>query len=241
MVAQQLLTRWTAICDSLRRGARVVRYAADRLWHRQRQRVAGRRLERLRPRSVLVVCHGNLCRSPYAEHRLRALLPGGPRRNVTIASAGFLAAGHVPPANAVLAAAGLGIDLTGHRSRQLSAELIRGADLVLVMEPEQRHAILSVHRRSAATIMLLGDFDPEPISTRAIPDPYGRSVEAFVAVYRRIDRCVAVAARALGAAPWRRTPRPTEVSTGAVEGQPVYRGGWAGRFGESNAAAPEPQ
>lgn len=177
----------------------MVAQLLERLLHGHRRRRAGRRLARLRPRSVLVVCRGNLCRSPYAARRLEALLPPGLRQGIRVASAGFLAPGHHPPAPAVSASRHLGIDLAGHRSTQLTPELIQDADLVLVMEPEQQRAICSVQRRPPASTMLLGDFDPEPRSPRVIADPYGQAVEPLLECYRRIDRCVAEVAGILGA------------------------------------------
>lgn len=178
--------------------ARAMRYAPDRLLHPRRRGAAERRLEALRPRSVLVVCRGNLCRSPYAAERLRATLRAAAADHLAIHSAGFLAPGQQPPGNAVVAAGQLGVDLATHQSRQLSRDLIREVDLVLVMEPEQARAIRSVGNGSTATTMLLGDFDPEPVSTRAIPDPYGGSLATFLACYRQIDRCVAAVALRLG-------------------------------------------
>jgi low molecular weight protein-tyrosine phosphatase len=189
-----------ALARPVRAGARWVRHAPDRLLHPVRRWRARRRVTRLRPRVVLVVCHGNICRSPYAARRLQSVLPVRDHDQVTVGSAGFLAAGHFSPARAVAAAEALGIDLSTHRSQQLTGELLRDADLVLVMEATQQQAITSVHRSRAATTLMLGDFDPEPIATRAIADPYGRSLEEFAECYRRLDRCVAMLAATLDAA-----------------------------------------
>jgi protein-tyrosine-phosphatase len=190
-----------AVAQPLRAGARWIRHAPERLLHPVRRWRACRRVARTRPRSVLVVCHGNICRSPYAARRLQSLLAAGVRARITVGSAGFLAPGHLSPAHAVAAAETLGIDLSDHRSRQLTGDLIRGADLVLVMDGTQQQAITTVHGHRSGTTLMLGDFDPEPISTRGIPDPYGRSLGAFVRCYGRVDRCVATLAAAMGAAP----------------------------------------
>ncbi len=194
------------------RVAEALRHAPDRLLHRRRHRLAWRRLERLPPRSVLIVCRGNLCRSPYAAQRLRAALGLMSRNHLTVDSAGFLAPGHRPPRNALAAAQQLGIDLSSHQSRPLHPDLIRQADLVLAMEPEQQRSICVVHHRTAATTMLLGDFDPEPVTTRAIADPYGRQVGEFVECYRRIDRCIEVVARGLAKVPHRTQPAPVAMA-----------------------------
>lgn len=81
---------------------------------------------------VLVVCTGNLCRSPMAEGLLRAHLE---RRDVvaTVSSAGSMAWAAPLPTEAVSVMAALGIDISQHRPRALEAPLIERADLVLGM------------------------------------------------------------------------------------------------------------
>ena len=212
VIVSHVLIQWGRVKSALARAAKALRQAPDRLLHRRRHRTAMRQLEALQPRSVLIVCRGNLCRSPYAAQRLAQALGSSAGGDLTVDSAGFLAPGHHPPRNALAAAHQLGVDLSTHQSRQLHPDLIRRADLVLAMEPEQQRSICVVHRRSAATTMLLGDFDPEPVSTRAIPDPYGRPVEEFIACYRRIDQCIEAVVRGLARAPHRVEPVPVAVT-----------------------------
>ena len=185
----------------MRDGVRGLPHLPERLLHPAHRWLVLRHTARSNPRRVLMVCHGDLCRAPYAARRLQALLAAAGHAHIAVHSAGLLAPGHLPPANAVAVASDLGIDLSCHRSRQLRNELIRNADLVLAMEPAELDAVISRHRPPGGSAMLLGDFDPEPIAARGIPDPYGRSPEAFRACYRRLDRCVAALARALGITP----------------------------------------
>ena len=79
-----------------------------------------------------MVCTGNICRSPMAEVLLRARLA---ERGVDarVSSAGTLAWGGPATGNASLAVAELGVDLGGHLSRQLTAELVETSDLVIGM------------------------------------------------------------------------------------------------------------
>lgn len=79
---------------------------------------------------LLVVCTANQCRSPMAEALLRQLA-GERRAPLAVSSAGLLPGGRpmVPDARAALG--GCPIDMSGHRSRQLSAGLVAGADLVV--------------------------------------------------------------------------------------------------------------
>jgi len=92
------------------------------------------------------VCTANLCRSPMAaalfRRRLRApestTAPDGTLETVAIGSAGLLPSGVAPPREVVTVMAELGIDLAAHRSRQISAELVAVADVVVCMG--RRHA-----------------------------------------------------------------------------------------------------
>jgi protein-tyrosine phosphatase len=168
--------------------ARRLRHAPDRLWHPVRRRAARRALrERGRPRTVLVVCHGNICRSPFAAGLLAgALEPGG----TLVASAGFVGPGRAPPAEAFVAAGRRGIDLRTHRAQLLTPMLAREADLIVVMELGQQRAICRRFHRSPKDVIVLGDLDPQPIEMRAMQDPVDQPLEAFEESYARIERCV---------------------------------------------------
>ncbi|MBI4420556.1 MAG: hypothetical protein HY560_06990 [Gemmatimonadetes bacterium] len=187
----------------LRSLAHAVRHTRDRLLHSLRRRAALEQLARRRPRSILIVCHGNICRSPYAAAQLGAMLGGA----VRVQSAGFLAPGRAPPPEAISVARAFGIELSGHRSRLLTAELVWSAGLVVAMDLMQARAIRERFGRSGGDVLLLGDLDPLPIESREIVDPMDRPIEEFEACYARIDRC----ARALGRA-LMRSPTSTRVA-----------------------------
>src|SRR6266480_5816007 len=78
--------------------ARTLRNTPDRLLHARRRREARGRLAGRRPASVLVICHGNICRSPFAAALLaRELAPHG----IPVTSAGFIGAGRPAPPEAL--------------------------------------------------------------------------------------------------------------------------------------------
>ena len=175
------------ITDSLLAAARLVRHLPDRLLHGWRRRAATRRAAaRGRPRRVLFICHGNICRSPFAAAAARRLLPA----DTVVESAGFIGPDRASPAEAVAAATEVGIDLRPHRSRVLTPGTLRAADLVIVMDAGQKERLALGRTDLLSRIELLGDFDPEPIERRTIPDPVERPVEAFRSCYARIERCV---------------------------------------------------
>jgi len=161
----------------------------------RRQRVLDALRRRPRLASLLVVCHGNVCRSPFAAAMLR---PGLSRKQVHVDSAGFVAPGRPSPPEAVTAAARYGVDLSTHRSELLTADRARSADLILVMDPTQRRAICNRFGRAEREVLVLGDSDPEPIDARTIRDPVNQPLAVFEETYARIERCVRELARAIG-------------------------------------------
>ena len=170
-----------------------VRRAPDRLLQPLRRRNAIATLRaRPRPTNVLVVCYGNICRSPVAGALLaRELAP----RGIAVQTAGFFGFNRPAPPEAVAAAKRHAVNLADHRSRLVTARMARASDLIVVMDPSQRRLLRERYGRSPDGVLVLGDLDPEPVETRTIRDPVNEKQEIFDQVYERIARCV----RQLGA------------------------------------------
>lgn len=130
---------------------------------------------------ILVVCAGNICRSPVAEAMLRQALPG---RQLSSAGLGALVGHGVEPTARALAEAD-GLDVANHQARQLTAEMLGDADLVLVMSPGQRRAVGELAPQALGKTMLLGKWLPDEPE---IPDPYRKSREVFEHVHRMLGR-----------------------------------------------------
>lgn len=94
--------------------------------------------------SILVVCTGNVCRSPLAEGFLRAALEGRLGTSApTVSSAGTAGWDGSPAmAESVAAAAERGVDISGHRGRELHPEDVNEADLIVGMSAEHRDAVI---------------------------------------------------------------------------------------------------
>ena len=91
-------------------------------------------------KSVLVVCVGNICRSPTGERLFKRALP-----HLPVASAGLGAlVGHAADKTATEVAAEKGLSLEGHEAQQLTASLCREYDLILVMEKRHIEQVLSL-------------------------------------------------------------------------------------------------
>lgn len=90
--------------------------------------------------SILVVCTGNICRSPIGERLLRQQLPGK-----QVNSAGILGLeGHPADAAAQAVARRHGVSLEGHIARKVTRNLLQQADLILVMGPEHLRFIATM-------------------------------------------------------------------------------------------------
>lgn len=189
----------------LRRVLRGIRHAPDRLLHPRRRAKAKDRLRRRGiPDTILVLCHGNICRSPYAEAILRGRLDELGLSTIAVSSAGFLEEGRATPFEAQSVGRERGHDLASHRSSKVTSEAARASDVVLVMDQRQRRLVAEMGARPDR-VFLLGDFDPAPIRTRAIPDPIDRPVEFIAQVYGRIERCAEVVVLTTAAS---RSPSP---------------------------------
>ncbi len=176
----------------LRAGARLVRHVPDQLVHSWRRKALLRRLQsRGGVATVLFVCHGNICRSPYAAAAMRSRLAEPFRGVIAVDSAGLMGPGRPSPPEAVEVAAARGVDLSRHRSKLLTPAIVGRAELICVMDRMQQRVVCAQYRRSPGSVILLGDLDPRPIRTRAIQDPVERPRDVFRDVYARIDQCVA--------------------------------------------------
>ena len=101
--------------------------------------------------SILVVCTGNVCRSPLAERLLRARLDaaGIGADQVSVESAGSRAmVGHAMSEQAAAELSQLGGDPAGFASRQLTAELVRAVDLVVTATLAHRSAVVALHPKA---------------------------------------------------------------------------------------------
>ncbi len=131
-------------------------------------------------RHLLVLCHGNICRSPFAEVLLAARMPAREVR-----SAG-LHAGDGNPADpsAIACAQRMDVSLAAHRSARVGAELLGWADLVLVMQGSHAAEIERRWPQYSGRVRLLGDFLPAP--PHVLPDPYGQEDQIFDRVFARL-------------------------------------------------------
>ncbi|MCD9467702.1 low molecular weight phosphotyrosine protein phosphatase [Photobacterium iliopiscarium] len=132
---------------------------------------------------ILVVCVGNICRSPSGERILQAKFPNKQITSAGIATVKSGLAGQAANKMAAEVALAHGYSLDGHQAQQLTSELCCDYDLILVMEKGHIDAVSSIAPEARGKIMLFGQW----IGQQDIPDPYRQSKEAFDHAYELIE------------------------------------------------------
>ncbi len=187
--------------------AAPLRVFASRVRRKIEHVVERRRAERLRMHPapivatlekashILVVCHGNIIRSPFAA-RLIDHMVGNRARGMRIASAGLGAEpGRPPHSLAIEAAAPRRVDLRDHAARRLTAEDVAQADAILVMDVGQRLAICRMHPAAASKTFLLTSLAAD--TPLEVGDPIDGDASVFQTCYEHITRAVQPLVRVL--------------------------------------------
>ncbi len=142
-----------------------------------------------KPKNILVVCTGNICRSPMAEGIFRALLKKIP--GASVSSAGTHAqTGNPATEFAVIAAGENGIDISGHRARMIGEEAIRASGIILCMEPYHVEQILEIDVSADSKTLNLAEFSGALKGRNKISDPYGCSLREYRECFKDIDICI---------------------------------------------------
>ena len=130
-------------------------------------------------KTILFICTGNVCRSPMAEALFRRAAAG--RGEFRVFSAGLGAVdGQPPTAHSVAAMHELGIDISGQRSRMLTADLVRQADYIFGMTHSHVDAIALLYPPTAEKTFLLREFDDTLEEfEKDISDPIGGTYEIY--------------------------------------------------------------
>ena len=131
--------------------------------------------------SLMFVCKGNICRSPFAQRYVQKKL----KQFEQVNSCGYFPKSDRPsPENAVLAASQYGVELSPHRSNEISSSAIDHSDVIFVFDFENYHTVRSQFPRSKGKVFLLSWIvENSPIE---IVDPYGGTVEDFKLTYAKI-------------------------------------------------------
>ncbi|TWX72947.1 low molecular weight protein-tyrosine-phosphatase [Colwellia sp. C1TZA3] len=129
---------------------------------------------------ILIVCIGNICRSPSAERILQQLMPD---KDITSAGIGALV-DHEIEKNAAQLLASHNYNSDNHKARQVSTDIINQAELILVMEKKHQQVLMQQYPSASGKVMLLGKWHGD----EEIPDPYRKSLTAFEHAFTQIEK-----------------------------------------------------
>lgn len=131
--------------------------------------------------TILVVCVGNICRSPMAEYLLKQQHP-----NISIESAGIAGLiGHSADNKAQICMQRLAINMSMHVAKKLNVEHLRKADLILVMSHNQQKHIEQTWPFAKGKVFRLGHWQ-----NKNVPDPYQHDQIFFDDTCQLIQQCV---------------------------------------------------
>ncbi len=139
--------------------------------------------------TVLVVCTGNICRSPMAAALLQSRLDHDEeRRDWRVVSAGTRAPeGRPASVYAVAEMSDRGLDIRDHRSQTVSEDLMREADLVLVMTRHHAEALSVAFPDQAHKVYRLAEMSGQAYD---ISDPYGGTRLEYTYIAQELEQLI---------------------------------------------------
>lgn len=133
----------------------------------------------MRTINVLFVCTGNTCRSVIAQGLLRKMWDQQLEKKSALAveSAGLYAFSGIPASeNAIKVLSEYGVEMGEHRSRKVNLDMVRQADLIVVMTRQQREELVRLFPEAGEKVKLLREFDG---SDEDVMDPFGGAEEDY--------------------------------------------------------------
>ncbi|MDC5705007.1 low molecular weight phosphotyrosine protein phosphatase [Vibrio europaeus] len=135
---------------------------------------------------ILVVCSGNICRSPLAKELFAQALP-----NIEFDSAGVLVdktglKGKPAVGHSQTLAERKGLTLSEHKAKQVTPDLVEWSDLILVMSHDHIDLVSELNLGTRAKTLLIGQW----IGVGEVDDPLGKDIEEFEHCYRTLARAI---------------------------------------------------
>jgi protein-tyrosine phosphatase len=138
---------------------------------------------------IVFVCTGNTCRSPTAEALLREALAARGIDQVTVASAGTGAWDGAPASEgAYLVGLEHGLDLSEHRARLLTRDIVKSADLILAMSGH--HLARVAELGGADKVHLLGEYAVREPGRGEVNDPFGADLDSYRSTFEELQELI---------------------------------------------------
>ncbi len=142
---------------------------------------------------ILMVCLGNICRSPLAEGILKSKIDSN-KIKVDSAGTGGYHIGKGPDTRSVLIAKRYHIDIANQRCRQFSKQDFMDFDVIYVMDKNNHKTLLNLAENSEQVSKIKLLMDEVDLKAKEVPDPYYDDMEKFDEVFHLIDKaCTAIA------------------------------------------------
>ncbi len=143
-------------------------------------------------RRVLLVCTGNICRSPLAEAIMHRVLHDRGINGVEVGSAGTGAWDGAPASEgAYLVGLERGLDLSGHRAQLLTRELVEQADLILTMARHHRARVDELG--GEGHVFVLGEYAGREGDEAEVSDPFGGDIDVYRDTCAELETLIAAA------------------------------------------------
>jgi len=143
-------------------------------------------------KQILLVCTGNICRSPLAAALLTRALAERGVEGIDVSSAGTGAWDGAPASEgAYLVGLERGLDLSGHRARLLTRELVEAADLILTMARHHRARVDELG--GEGRVFVLGEYAGRDGEEAEVSDPFGGDLDVYRDTCAELEALVAAA------------------------------------------------
>lgn len=149
------------------------------------------------PKSILFVCKGNICRSPFAEQVARKIAFEQSIINIKFYSAGLkVYESLTSPVEVIIVAEKFGVKLNEHKSRGITRKLATSFDMIIAMEAWHIQQLRKYFPDLKDKVYLLSLFNIRhyrkywSYKNNNILDPYGKPVEYYQECFKRIEECI---------------------------------------------------